>query len=131
MGSRTSQTELRPATLAQVPKASKRSSPLCNWRDGLWSSEGDGGGEGYPSGAASLREKTGERGVSKRSSEPTHKVNQTEGSKGVEERPYDKRRVEEGEQANPHRVNRTLNGWKKKWGRDETERQQRIQEWQR
>ncbi|KAH9012322.1 hypothetical protein EDB84DRAFT_1444747 [Lactarius hengduanensis] len=46
-----------PATLAQVPKASKRSSPLRNWRDGLWSSEGDGGGEGYPSGAASLREK--------------------------------------------------------------------------
>ncbi|KAH9016306.1 hypothetical protein EDB85DRAFT_2155980 [Lactarius pseudohatsudake] len=35
-----------PATLAQVPKASKRSSPLRNWRDGLWSSEGDGGGEG-------------------------------------------------------------------------------------
>ncbi|KAH9028308.1 hypothetical protein EDB85DRAFT_1892600 [Lactarius pseudohatsudake] len=29
----------------------------------------------------------------KRSSEPTHKVNQTEGSEGVEEQPYDKRRV--------------------------------------
>ncbi|KAH9024442.1 hypothetical protein EDB83DRAFT_2527149 [Lactarius deliciosus] len=35
-----------PATLAQVPKASKRSSPLRNRRDGLWSSEGGGGGEG-------------------------------------------------------------------------------------
>ncbi|KAH9168600.1 hypothetical protein EDB89DRAFT_1909180 [Lactarius sanguifluus] len=35
---------------------------------------------------------------SKRSSEPTHKVNQTEGSEGVEEH---KQRVEEAEQANP------------------------------
>ncbi|KAH9028306.1 hypothetical protein EDB85DRAFT_1892598 [Lactarius pseudohatsudake] len=119
-----------PATLAQVPKASKRSSPLRNWRDGLWSSEGDGGGEGNSLDVARLpvrggiaeREKLEKEGCknlvlrsghigtnarSKRSSEPTHKVNQTEGSEGVEERPYDKRRVEEEEQANPHRVNRT------------------------
>ncbi|KAH9013660.1 hypothetical protein EDB85DRAFT_1899629 [Lactarius pseudohatsudake] len=117
MGSRTSQTELRPSNAragAKGIQAQLTPPQLEGWpmvirgrrrrgrlpvRGGIAERE-----KLEKEGCKNLVLRSGHIGTnarSKRSSEPTHKVNQTEGSEGVEERPYDKRRVEEEEQANP------------------------------
>ncbi|KAH9022442.1 hypothetical protein EDB85DRAFT_1895256 [Lactarius pseudohatsudake] len=84
-GSRTSQTELRPSNAragAKGIQAQLTPPQLEGWPMVIRGRRRRGR---LPVRGASLREKNWRKGVSKRSSEPTHKVNQTEGSEGVED----------------------------------------------